>query len=99
LAHWGGGLCFYELLKQEAADVLAHVYYDTAASPFLYQPDIYNVMTKALGKGKILFGSDYPLLPAKRYFEEMAKAHLNQGDTAAIQGGNAAALLGIQESE
>lgn len=97
LAHWGGGLCFYELLKKEAPQVLARVYYDTAASPFLYTPSIYNVLVNALGAGKILFGSDYPLLPPQRYFDEMAAAGLTPEDIRTISGGNAGRLLGIDD--
>ena len=93
LAHWGGGLCFYELLKKEAREVLANVYYDTAASPFLYRPDIYRYATDMLGAGKILFGSDFPLLPPGRYFEEMKAAGLDAEETDAIGGGNAGRLF------
>ena len=93
LAHWGGGLCFYELLKKDAPEVLAQVYYDTAASPFLYQPAIYTQMTKALGAGKILFGSDYPLLPPRKYFQEMTEAQLSAEEMAAISGESAARLF------
>jgi predicted TIM-barrel fold metal-dependent hydrolase len=34
LAHWGGGLFFFNLLKKEVKDRLNNVYFDTAASPF-----------------------------------------------------------------
>ncbi len=34
LAHWGGGLFFFNLLKKEVPEVLENVYFDTAASPF-----------------------------------------------------------------
>ncbi|GLI36227.1 amidohydrolase family protein [Desulforhabdus amnigena] len=95
LAHWGGGLCFYELLKREAQDVLSQVYYDTAASPFLYDPKIYPHMSRVLRKGKILFGSDYPLLAPRRYFKEMAETDLSAAETADISGKNAAHLFGI----
>lgn len=94
LAHWGGGLCFYELLKREAPEVLADVYYDTAASPFLYTPAIYSHMSKILGRGKILFGSDYPLLAPSRYFKELEQADLATEEVAAIMGGNAVRLFG-----
>ena len=72
LAHWGGGLGFFQLLKKEAPQTLKNVYYDTAASPFLYEPAIYAHMAAIVGKEKILFGSDYPLLSPGRYFQEMA---------------------------
>jgi predicted TIM-barrel fold metal-dependent hydrolase len=96
LAHWGGGLCFYEMLKKEAPDVLAQIHYDTAASPFLYRPDIYARMTDILGKGRILFGSDYPLLTPGRYFKEMDGCGLGREEREAISGGNAARLFALK---
>lgn len=95
LAHWGGGLCFYELLKREAPEVLASVYYDTAASPFVYQSSIYRVLARALPAGKILYGSDYPLLPPSRYWREMEEAGLTPEEQEAIGGWNAARLFGL----
>ena len=37
MAHWGGGLPFYALMP-EVREALADVYFDTAATPFLYDP-------------------------------------------------------------
>jgi len=66
LAHWGGGLLFYESMP-ELREQFRNVYYDTAATPFLYRADIYRAAL-ALGLGeKIIFGSDFPLLPPSRY--------------------------------
>ncbi len=95
LAHWGGGLCFFELLQKEAPEVLAHVYYDTAASPFLYQSSIYAHMAGAIGAEKILFGSDYPLLAPRRYFKEMAECGLSIDELELISGGNAQRIFKI----
>ena len=95
LAHWGGGLGFYELLKKEAPETLKDVYYDTAASPFLYKASIYTCMTAIVGKEKILFGSDYPLITPARYFQEMAEAGLSAEEMAAVTGENAAGLLHV----
>ncbi len=95
LAHWGGGLCFYELLKRDGPEALAQVYYDTAASPFVYQSSIYRVMSRALPAGKILYGSDYPLLPPQRYWQEMEQAGLTSEEVSAIAGGNAEKVLGL----
>jgi uncharacterized protein len=94
LAHWGGGLGFYELLRKEVPEVLANVYYDTAASPFLYRPDIYGEMARIVGVGKILFGSDYPLLAPERYIREIGAAGLDPDVAQAILGGNAGRLFG-----
>jgi predicted TIM-barrel fold metal-dependent hydrolase len=93
LAHWGGGLPFYGLLKKEAPEVLQRVYFDTAASPYLYRPAIYRLAAEMVGPEKILFGSDYPLLSPQRYLEEMEEANLPEDWREMILGENLAALL------
>jgi predicted TIM-barrel fold metal-dependent hydrolase len=95
LCHWGGGLFVYELLKKEAGEVLSQVAYDTAASPFLYDPTIYAVAVQIIGARRILFGSDYPLLLPDRYFEEMAAAGLTEEDQSWIKGGAAREWLNL----
>jgi predicted TIM-barrel fold metal-dependent hydrolase len=95
LAHWGGGLFFYSLLKKEVEQALANVYLDTAASPFLYRPAIYRYACELLGSRKILLGSDYPLIEPQRYRAELAQVGLAPGDLKRICGQNAAALLGL----
>ena len=60
LAHWGGGLAFYEL-NPYLRETLKNVYYDTAASPLLYDQMIFRRVIEIIGTEKILFGSDYPL--------------------------------------
>jgi predicted TIM-barrel fold metal-dependent hydrolase len=96
LAHWGGGLFFFHLLKKEVKPVFENVFFDTAASPFLYDGDIYRLAVEIVGVEKILFGSDYPLIPPSRYFKEMAEAGLSQHQMDMICGANAEKLLGIQ---
>ena len=95
LAHWGGGLFFYGLLKKEVQSNLTNVYFDTAASPYLYDPEIYQVARKSIGLEKILFGSDYPLLSPARYFKELKEAGLSDDERKNICGLNAARLLGL----
>ncbi|UCH23340.1 MAG: amidohydrolase family protein [Deltaproteobacteria bacterium] len=93
LAHWGGGIFFYLVMKKEVKDRLKNVYFDTAASPFLYEPIIYRLAIQTAGVDKILFGSDFPLLQPSRYFQEFSKAGLTKTETAIVQGTNAANLL------
>ena len=93
LAHWGGGIFFYSVLKKEVKDVLRNVYYDTAASPFLYDPDIYRMAIDRVGIEKILLGTDYPLIKPERYFKEMEAAGLSEAEADRICGGNAMALF------
>lgn len=95
LAHWGGGLFFYALMKKEVKAVLTNVWFDTAASPYLYVPDIYRVAGEIIGYEKILFGSDYPLLSPGRYMREMESAGISSEAFAAMVGENARDLLGL----
>ena len=95
LAHWGGGLLFYGLMKKEVREAFQNVWFDTAASPFLYISDIYRIAGEIIGFDKILFGSDYPLLRPKRYFNEMSSAKISQSQMEQITGLNAARLLGL----
>ncbi|MBW2071961.1 MAG: amidohydrolase family protein [Deltaproteobacteria bacterium] len=96
LAHWGGGLFFYELLKKEVREVLARVAYDTAASPFLYESAIYAIALRIVGPKRILFGSDYPLISPQRYFIEMEEGGLSESDMKWIKGDAAALWIGGQ---
>jgi predicted TIM-barrel fold metal-dependent hydrolase len=95
LAHWGGGIFFFSLLKKEVKDKLKNVFFDTAASPFLYEPAVYQISIKLIGSDKIIFGSDYPLLPPARYFDEMEKAGLSKAEMNKICGKNAKKLLNL----
>ena len=93
LAHWGGGIFFFNLLKKEFKEAFNKVYFDTAASPFLYDPEIYRIAVNIVGADKILFGSDFPLLPPKRYFKELEKEDLSRDEIESICGKNASKLL------
>ena len=62
LAHWGGGILFFSLLKKGVKEIFENVYFDTAASPFLYDAEIYLFAKQTIGTNKILFGSVFPLL-------------------------------------
>jgi len=94
-AHWGGGLPFYALMP-EVKEALKNVYFDTAASPFLYSPQIYNQVSQLVGADKILFGSDYPLLPPSRLLREIDSTDLPEEAKSLILSGNALRLLGIK---
>lgn len=97
LAHWGGGIFLYSLMKKEVKEVLANVWFDTAASPFLYRPEIYRKAVEIIGPKKILFGSDFPLIKPSRYFKEMESAGLSPDSIDMINGGNALRLLGLND--
>ena len=93
-AHWGGGLPFYALMP-EVRKALENVYFDTAISPFLYRPEIYRHVSQLIGADKILFGSDYPVLPASRLLKEIDETELPEEERGEILSGNARRLLNI----
>ena len=94
-AHWGGGMPFYALMP-EVKQAISNVYFDTAASPFLYTPEVYNQVIQLVGADKILFGSDYPLLAQRRLLEEIKALDLAEETKNLMLSGNALRLLGIE---
>jgi predicted TIM-barrel fold metal-dependent hydrolase len=93
-AHWGGGLPFYALMP-EAKQAMSNVFFDTAASPFLYSPQVYSQVIQLVGADKVLFGSDYPLLAQSRLLGEIRSLNLPEETKSLILSGNARRLLGI----
>jgi len=90
-AHWGGGLPFYELMP-EVREALRDVYYDTAASPFLYEDRIFPLLFPLVGH-KILFGSDFPLLKIGRFIKRIRESGLSPEQVEMVLGENAQRLL------
>ncbi len=94
-AHWGGGLPFYALMP-EVKQAMGNVFFDTAASPLLYSPQVYEQVVQLVGADKILFGSDYPLLAQSRLIKEIESLDLPEETKNLILSGNAQKLLGIK---
>ena len=97
-AHWGGGLPFYGLMPELSGE-LANVFFDTAASPFLYRKEVFEVAVKTTGADKILFGTDYPLIGHRNLLSQIEEVNIDEEVRSAILGGNAAALLGLVGQE
>jgi predicted TIM-barrel fold metal-dependent hydrolase len=93
-AHWGGGLPFYALMP-EVRNALENVYFDTAASPFLYRQEIYHQVCQLIGADRILFGSDYPLMPQSRVLFEINNIDISNEYKNMILSDSARRLLGI----
>ena len=93
LSHWGGGIFIYELMP-EVREAFRDVYYDTAASPFLYDNSIYRSAISITGSRKILFGTDFPLIAAGRYFKNIMAQEIEKTDLDNIMGNNATRILG-----
>ncbi len=96
-AHWGGGLPFYELMPEVKA-ALQNVFYDTAATSYLYDFKIFRAVADICGPDKILFASDYPLLkPGRLMGRVAAEGGLSAAELELVLGRNAARLLGLNE--
>jgi predicted TIM-barrel fold metal-dependent hydrolase len=94
LAHFGGGLLFYETMK-EIREKFKNVYYDTAAFPFLYDSSVFRVVKSLDLCEKILFGSDFPLLPHSRCFQALQESGLSEEELNLMLCVNARNLLEI----
>lgn len=95
-AHWGGGFPFYELMPEVRA-AAANLWYDSAASAYLYRPEVFSLVARMAGPEKILWGSDFPLLGQRRMLEYAREGGLAPEELALALGGNAAALLQLSE--
>lgn len=93
LAHLGGGLFFYNLLKKEIKDSLKNVYFDTAVAPFLYENPVYKIAVEIMGKEKIILGTDFPIGEADQYFKAFLESTISEAEIAGICGENAKKLL------
>ena len=95
-AHWGGGLPFYALMP-EVREALSRVYFDTAATGFLYGPEIYLRAIELVGAEHILFGSDFPLVSQETALQELREAPIEEEARRLILGENARVLLRLSD--
>ncbi len=94
-AHWGGGTIFYEMMP-EVARIMCNVYYDMAASLFLYNDDIFSLAAR-LVPGKVLFATDYPLIGPGAFIRRLEAARMPTATLRRILGGNAWRVLKLGE--
>jgi predicted TIM-barrel fold metal-dependent hydrolase len=101
LAHWGGGLAFRDP-PEDQGPLPPNLYFDTAASPLLYDGGVFRRAIDRVGAERVIFGSDYPLIlyPREgrrpgfaRFLGEVAGAALTEGERAAVLGSNIRRLL------
>lgn len=91
-AHAGGGLPFYHLMP-EVSTTLTNVWYDSAATPFLYEPAIYRRLVDLVGVERVLFASDAPLLTYARALRHLAASGLNDDERDVVCRRNAVGLF------
>ncbi|HZC06582.1 MAG TPA: amidohydrolase family protein [Ktedonobacterales bacterium] len=96
-AHWGGGFPFYQLMPEVHAAAV-NLWYDSAASLYLYRPEVFSTVGAMCGANKVLWASDYPLISQQRMLAYLSAAGLDEAALALAIGGNAAAFLGLDAS-
>lgn len=94
LAHWGGGLPFYELMP-EIHQVTRHVVYDCAASTYLYDFRVFPTVISLAGADRVVFGSDFPVLGQRRLIKRVAEVIDDEDALQAVMMGNAARIFGL----
>jgi len=87
-AHFGGGLWLYELMP-EMKLALSNAYYDTAAWPWLYEPEVLRAVDSAGLLHKFFYGSDFPILSYPKYEKPIAESSLDSAKVEKFLHGNA----------
>jgi len=95
LAHWGGLL---PLTDPSLRPAPPNLYYDTAASPLLYDSTIWSRFLSQVPGSQVLLGSDFPLnlypkLDEAPRFDRLVAEAKAGGASPEVMGGNAARLL------
>jgi uncharacterized protein len=97
-AHWGGGLPFYELMPS-VRQLLANVAYDSAATTYLYDDEIFDIVELAGSHEKVFFASDFPVLGQMRLMTRMRHHDWSSLSYAsAVLGDNAARFYGLDRT-
>lgn len=95
-AHWGGGFPFYGAMPEVRTHLDGgRLVFDTAATPLLYEPRVFDAARTLLGDRLVLWGSDFPLRDQRADRAAIEAAVADAETRAGILGGNAARLLGL----
>ena len=98
-AHWGGGFPFAALMPEVRTSIAGRVLFDSAASVYLYTPQVFRRVIDLVGLDGVAWGSDFPLRgqDVDRAYVEAALP--DQVERSAVLGGNAARFLGLDSPE
>jgi predicted TIM-barrel fold metal-dependent hydrolase len=97
LAHWGGGLPFYELMPEVAA-ALHRVAYDSAASTYLYRFDVFRAVLDIVGAERVLFASDYPVLRQSTFLNRVRQADIDDDELSWVLAASARRIYGLKST-
>jgi hypothetical protein len=90
-AHLGGGLPLYAHMP-EIRELCATIWFDIAAVPHLYRSSALRSVVDLVGAGRVLLGTDFPLLGMDRYLGALDRAGIAGAERELVCGGSAAAV-------
>ncbi|HEV2073048.1 MAG TPA: amidohydrolase family protein [Thermomicrobiales bacterium] len=96
MAHWGGGLPFYELMP-EVRELTRNVVYDSAASTYLFDFRIFPVLEQIVGPERLLFATDYPVLAQGRFLQRVLSSGLSDAAMPQVLAGNSRRVFNLKE--
>jgi predicted TIM-barrel fold metal-dependent hydrolase len=74
----------------EVAALTRNVVYDTAASTYLYRPEVFRTVLDLVGPERVLWGSDHPVLGMRRFLKRtLGSAGLRSDELEPVLAGNA----------
>lgn len=74
---------------------MANTYVDTAASAYIYSPQVFTSVLDLIGADKILFATDFPVISQRRLIQEVKSLNLPPQTEKLIMGENSRKLLGL----
>ncbi len=95
-AHWGGGFPFAALMPEVRASIAGRVLFDSAASSYLYAPEVFRRVIDLVGIEGVAWGSDFPLRAQDVDRAYVEAALPDEAERAAVLGENAARFLGVR---
>ena len=98
LAHWGGGLPFFELMPA-VESLTQNVVYDTAASSYLYRPEVFRTVLDIVGADRVLWASDHPVLGMGRFLQRTRRlAAIRPEELDPVMSGNARRVYHLDDT-
>jgi predicted TIM-barrel fold metal-dependent hydrolase len=79
----------------QTAAIASHVWFDTAAQPYLYREDVYDGLLRGPFRETIVMGSDWPLISQKRQIEAIRRS-VPEAEAEMVLGSNGEPLLGVR---
>lgn len=96
-AHWGGGLPFFELMP-EVLRATVNLVYDSAASTYLYDHRVFDLVIELAGTDRVLFATDYPVLKQAPLLSRVRqRPGLSEFALASVLGENASRIYRLEE--